>query len=197
MAEEEIFRAVFAGVYLVAFGVSVFHRWRAGRTREKLDRSAEGLPVFILLRTGGIFSMLGALAYILHPSWLAWASLPLPSAARWAGAVLAGVGLALATWTLRHLGRNITDTVVPRKNAGLVTSGPYRRLRHPLYTFGTLLGVALGLVAANGFFWALLFLLWPVLAYRTRMEEAMLVERFGDSYREYMRRTGKFLPKIR
>ncbi len=197
MAEEDIFRAVFAGVYLVVFGVSGFHRWRAGRTRERLDRSAEGLPVLILLRAGGIFSMLGALAYIIHPSWMSWASLPLPSAARWAGAVLAGVGLALATWTLRHLGRNITDTVVTRKNAVLVTSGPYRLVRHPLYTFGTLLGVALGLVAANWFFWAPLLLLWPVLAYRTRKEEAMLLERFGDGYREYMQRTGKFLPKIR
>jgi len=130
LAEENIFRAVFAGVYLVAFGVSGFHRWRAGRTGEKLDRSAEGLPVLILLRGGGLFSMLGALAYIFHPSWLAWASLPLPSAARWTGTVLAAVGLAFATWTLRHLGRNITDTVVARKNAVLVTSGPYRLVKH-------------------------------------------------------------------
>jgi len=111
--------------------------------------------------------------------------------------VLAAVGLAFATWTLRHLGRNITDTVVPRKNAVLVTSGPYRLVRHPLYTFGTVAGLALGLVAANWFFWAPLLLLWPVLAFRTRKEEAMLLERFGDGYRQYMQRTGKFLPKIR
>ena len=59
-----------------------------------------------------------------------------------------------------------------------------------------LLIIALSLVAANWFFFVTGVVLLCVLVVRTRTEEANLVARFGDSYRQYMERTGRFVPKI-
>jgi len=60
---------------------------------------------------------------------MAWARLPLPVWLRWFGAVLGLCGTVLLIWTFRRLGHNLTDTVVTRRDAKLVTDGPYRWLR--------------------------------------------------------------------
>lgn len=100
----------------------------------------------------------------------------------------------LLTWTFRTLGKNLTDTVVTRKDAFLVTTGPYRWVRHPFYLAFSLAVVADSLATANCFLaltggWLLL-----LLVLRTKKEEENLVERFGYDYRRYMERTGRFFP---
>ena len=70
--------------------------------------------------------MAGLVAFLIDPSWMAWASFQLPNWARWCGVGLAGGAGALLIWTFRSLGHNLTDTVVTRRNATLVTHGPYR-----------------------------------------------------------------------
>jgi protein-S-isoprenylcysteine O-methyltransferase Ste14 len=94
------------------------------------------------------------------------------------------------------LGRNITDTVAIRKEHTLVTHGPYRWIRHPLYSFGFLLFVGFTLLTANWFIGLTGVCALTLLALRTPIEEAKLIEQFGDAYREYMKRTGRFLPRL-
>ena len=111
------------------------------------------------------------------------------------------MGLALiaglvVVWMFRTLGRNLTDTVVTRKQHTLVTNGPYRWVRHPLYTLAALLGIASSLAAANWFFIVAGGLVFLLLAIRTRKEEENLLARFGDDYRTYMQRTGRFVPRL-
>ncbi|MGW8251833.1 MAG: methyltransferase family protein, partial [Anaerolineales bacterium] len=77
-----------------------------------------------------------------------------------------------------------------------VTYGPYRWVRHPLYTVGFMMFIGLSLLAANWFIALMLVLGFVPLAMRTPIEEAHLVERFGDEYRRYMRRTGRYLPRF-
>ena len=91
---------------------------------------------------------------------------------------------------------NLTDTVVTRRDATLVTHGPYRYVRHPFYVSFALGVLANSLVAANWFFLLCGATAFVMLAVRTRIEEAKLVERFGDSYRDYMKRTGRFFPRF-
>ncbi|MBC8107206.1 MAG: isoprenylcysteine carboxylmethyltransferase family protein, partial [Anaerolineae bacterium] len=105
-------------------------------------------------------------------------------------------GVALLVWTFRSLGSNLTDTVVTRKQHTLVVHGPYRWIRHPLYSAAALVIPAVSLIAANWFFFALGITLLCILIVRTRTEEANLVARFGDSYQKYMERTGRFVPRI-
>ena len=66
--------------------------------------------------------------------------------------LLAASGLFV--WTFRSLGKNLTDTVVTRRQHTLVQHGPYRWIRHPLYSSAALLIAALSLIAANWFFFA-------------------------------------------
>ena len=83
-----------------------------------------------------------------------------------------------------------------RSNHKLVTHGIYRWVRHPLYSVGSSLYISFGLMSDSWFIILMGILAFIVMAIRTPKEEANLIEKFGDEYREYMKRTGRFLPKI-
>jgi protein-S-isoprenylcysteine O-methyltransferase Ste14 len=133
---------------------------------------------------------------MINPRWMEWSSLVLPVWLRWAGVIALLTGAALIVWTFRTLGTNLTDTVVTRQTHTLVVNGPYRWIRHPLYSSAALLVVAISLAAANWFFFLAGVTLLSILIVRTRIEERNLVARFGDSYQRYMARTGRFVPRL-
>ena len=196
MDNEHTFRMILLVWSLILAPIGIYHRVRSQATREKLDRRQEGLFILLTLRPLGVSLWLGLIAYLINPAWMAWASAPLPGWLRWTGA---GLGLStecLITWTLHSLGKNLTDTVVTRREHTLVTSGPYRWVRHPFYSSAALAIVSASLIAANWFLLAAGSLLFLLLVIRTPKEEEHLVARFGDEYREYMQRTGRFLPRI-
>jgi protein-S-isoprenylcysteine O-methyltransferase Ste14 len=97
--------------------------------------------------------------------------------------------------TLINLGRNLTDTVMTRANATLVTSGPYRWVRHPFYLSFALLMLAAMLLSANWFIGLSALVVLLMLVLRTPKEEQKLVEKFGEDYRAYVTMTGRFFPK--
>lgn len=138
----------------------------------------------------------GALAYLANPSWMAWASLSVPAALRWIGLALGVLTVPAVYWVLTTLGANVSETVLTKHQHQLVTTGPYRWVRHPLYTTGITLFLSLGLMAANWFIllWALVALVGVRLLIIPR-EEAELLLRFGDDYRRYRDRTGTLLPR--
>ena len=152
--------------------------------------------MLVTLRLVGIAGWLGLGAFLINPAWMDWAAWPLPVWLRWMGLGFLIAAGGLLTWTFRSLGQNLTDTVVTRKEHTLVTAGPYRWIRHPLYTSAGLLIPATTLVTANWFFLVAGLLVILLLVIRTRKEEENLIARFGDDYRAYMQRTGRFLPRI-
>ena len=78
----------------------------------------------------------------------------------------------------------------------LVTSGPYSRIRHPIYT--GLIVAMLGSAIAVSIVWALvLVVVGAYFVYSARREEAMMLQQFHEQYAAYMARTGMFLPKVR
>ena len=99
-------------------------------------------------------------------------------------------------WTLTSLGKNLTDTVVTRAAARLVTWGPYRWVRHPYYATAALLILAATLLSANALIGLFGLAVMVLLVLRTPLEERRLVERFGPSYRDYCLQTGRFLPRL-
>ena len=107
------------------------------------------------------------------------------------------IGVLLLTWTLRSLGVNLTDTVVTRQEHTLITHGPYRWVRHPFYDALALFVVAFALIAANWFILVAGAIVFLLLAIRSQTEEALLLARFGESYRAYRESTGRFLPRWR
>ncbi len=139
--------------------------------------------------------MLGLIAYMVNPSWMAWSSVSLPGWLRWIGVGLGVIAGGLLIWTLHSLGKNLTDTVVTRREHTLVTSGPYRWVRHPFYDSLALCVLANSLATANWFIFFSGVLLILLIVVRTRREEEKLLARFDDAYRAYVERTGRFLPK--
>ena len=138
------------------------------------------------------------LVYLVNPAWMAWASYDSPVWLRWTG-VAAGWSLVPAAfWVFSSLGRQVSETVLTKEHHQLVTSGPYRWIRHPLYVTGLGLFGAIGLMAANWFI--LLFTLIAFFGIRfavVPIEEQALVVKFGERYRAYMIRTGALLPRFR
>lgn len=77
-----------------------------------------------------------------------------------------------------------------------MTTGPYARVRHPLYTAMFGVGIAFALVTANWVFVLLAVAAIGVVA-RVPREEQMMIEEFGEEYKAYMQKTGRFFPKWR
>ena len=195
MNDDQLFRLILLGGFLIFVPFGVWHRLKA-RTGEKLDRRQEGLFILITLRLMGLMGMAGLITYLVSPASMAWASVPLPRWLRWTGVGLGLIGGCLLVWTFRNLGRNLTDTVVTRKEHTLVTTGPYRWIRHPFYTSAALAILGNSLAAANWFIFSAGSLVFVLMAIRVRKEEENLIARFGDDYRNYMQRTGRFLPRL-
>lgn len=194
MTDDDLFRWFLLAGFLLVLPIGIYHRLRA-HTGERLDRRQEGW--FLWLRPVAAIGLAGLIAYFINPRWMAWSSVDLPIWLRWAGVGLGVLTAALLTWTFHTLGRNITDTVVTRQQHALITSGPYRWVRHPFYVSFLLAMVANSLVMANWFVFAIGLIAFAMLALRSRIEERNLALRFGDEYRRYQERTGAFFPRLR
>ena len=197
MTADAAFRPYVIAIFVVVMMIALPFRIKSQSTGEKLDRLQEGLFILIALRLAGAVLWFSALAFMINPAWMAWASLPFASWIRWAGVAIGAVTPFLLAWTLSTLGPNLTDTVVTRQAHTLVTRGPYRWVRHPFYDCMALFVLSLGLIAANWFMLAAGIAVFALLAARTRIEEEKLLARFGDSYRAYLERTGRFVPRLR
>lgn len=192
-----MFRWTALFVFLAAISISATLRRKAREASGAIPRTREppGLIAGRLVVALPLFG--GVLAYLLNPAWMAWGSLGLPPWIRWAGVALGLLAVPSVYWVLSNLAENVSETVLTKQRHRLVTTGPYRWVRHPLYTVGIALFASIGLMAANGF-----ILLWAAvasIAIRVVViprEEAHLVGTFGDDYRRYRRRTGAMWPRL-
>ena len=194
---ENTFRILAALILFTGIGISSYFRRKADReSGEKISRNVDGTAMMTLIKLGGLALWLSPLVYLINPQWMAWSKIGLPEWMRWLGV---GIGILCVLgiyWLFSSIGSGITPTSATRKQHTLVTSGPYRWVRHPLYTVGTFLFVSFGMMADNWFIAGLGILTFILMAIRTPKEEANLIEKFGDEYREYMKRTGRFFPKL-
>ena len=101
-----------------------------------------------------------------------------------------------AVWARRHLGRNWSGAVTVTVDHQLVRTGPYRIVRHPIYS--AMLGMFLGTAIVSGEIHALVGLALIAGAYirKVRLEEKTLREAFGDSYDDYRRKTWAIIPGL-
>jgi protein-S-isoprenylcysteine O-methyltransferase Ste14 len=196
MADDQLVRPVVIAAFLLVLPIAIYHRAQSEKRGEKLDRRQEGTFVLATLRPLGFACWMASFAWMISPRWMSWSSIPVPDAVRWIGVLLFVAGCGLMAWTFRSLGRNLTDTVVTRQAHTLVSHGPYRWIRHPLYDATILISSGIGLAAANWFILVTGFLAFAVIVVRTRIEERNLLARFGEGYRSYMERTGRFLPRL-
>jgi protein-S-isoprenylcysteine O-methyltransferase Ste14 len=113
------------------------------------------------------------------------------------GFTIASLGLVLALWARIHLGRNWSDKVVIQAGHQLIRTGPYARLRHPIYS-GVLLGVLGTAVVLGEWRGVIAFvLLLTNYAVKARKEDRVLAETFGAEFKEHEQRAGFLLPGLR
>lgn len=129
--------------------------------------------------------------------WLGTRLLPVSEAIGETGFVLAVVGVAFAIWARWHLGENWSGTVTLKEGHELIRSGPYRYIRHPIYT-GMLVAFA-GTILTLGELRGLISFAIALTCFyfKARKEEQFLAREFGESFSEHARQTGMFLPSLR
>lgn len=195
-----VFRVAFWCLLGLLLLVRVFFGVRVHQAGERYlpDKTAiqrEGTGLFMTRVVMFLVMILLLIAYAVNPPWVQALVIPLPDWIRWMGLAVGLFGLGLLAWSQAELGRHWSAQLQLREGHRLVTTGPYSRVRHPLYTglFG--IGVGFALVTAH---WIFVFLAIAVIigmAARVPKEEKMLINQFGDEYRKYMDRTGRYLPR--
>ena len=194
--EELFFRVMFLILWLIFFvSLTVVSYSAKGSARRQTTRHEGRLRVTALILAVVYFG--GSLFYMSLPSWVMFLSVPLPD---WFRLTMVGVAVLGPSWVLWGywvLGKNWAPSVSGvRRDTVLVTTGLYGIVRHPIYLGLFISLTALALMAAN------LLVLLPTLALLIVLyasiaeEEVILIDRFGDEYREYKKRTPRLIPKL-
>jgi protein-S-isoprenylcysteine O-methyltransferase Ste14 len=180
---------------LFAWVAAAFYFFAAALFTNRVKRR-EAIPDRLLdsaLLFGGYFLMFSQV-----PFWgpLELHFLPVRKPLEIAGVVLAYVGLPLTVWSRARLGRYWSGVVALKHDHRLVQSGPYRLVRHPLYS---------GLILA-AFGWCLCITTWSSLLgalslmacfeRRAHKEDALLASEFGAEFESYRQRTGRLMPRL-
>lgn len=191
-----IFRFLFAAIFMTGFTVSLIHRTRAQLKDGSVSEAYENRIIYVLLRSGGFIMWVSCFMYIFYPRSLAWSFLPLPIWMQWVGVLIGVIALPLTTWAALTIGNNVTRTVLTRQDHELVTWGPYRYIRHPLYSFGIMFFLGLSLISASALMLGLTAMALVLILLRLPQEEAMLIAHFGEAYSDYRMHTGAIIPRI-
>jgi protein-S-isoprenylcysteine O-methyltransferase Ste14 len=198
---ELLFKFLFCLLFLSAVAIRVHYQRVAGTYREGVAKHAEGhlaheaKPLLIIRPLLGLPWYGVVLCWFFAPQWITWSFLHLPLWMRAGGVLVAGVGLLLLWRSHRALGKNFRPTLEASPDQELVTIGPYRHVRHPLYLAFLLMLTSTGLLSSNWFIGVVgVLLIASITVVRIPAEEALLSQRFGERYREYRQRTPALLP---
>lgn len=173
-------------LFAVVWLVSAIKRKRTKQRESITQRFTYVLPIVLawFILNGSVFGQ----------GWLRIRFLPETDAIAWTGVVITALGIAVAFWARFHLGSNWSGVVTLKENHELIRTGPYRTIRHPIYT-GILLGI-LGTAVAIGEVRALVALavIWLSFYIKARREESLLAQEFGERFSEHQQHTGMFFP---
>jgi protein-S-isoprenylcysteine O-methyltransferase Ste14 len=193
-----VFRMIILGVLVLAFFISALYRKRAREDGDFIKRQDEGLTILFLRMTAGFSLLIVLLLNIFYPQALAWAKFNLYIYLQALGVILAVLCVPLIWWVFRSIGKNISETILIKGDHELVTIGPYRWVRHPLYLSALLLLFSICLAFRD---WILLgYFLVGAIIFRLLVipaEEKQLLAAFGEEYESYQSRTGTLLPWIK
>jgi protein-S-isoprenylcysteine O-methyltransferase Ste14 len=197
LSEVELaFKIILILIYCVFSVIRIRYQVRARKAGLRTVIS-ESRKYSIFLSLLICYEVLTLFLFLLYPESLAFATLLLPFWLQILGVIIGFTALLLFIWVHRHLGKYFSINLKIFSEQQLVDTGPYRRVRHPMYTAFYLLHIAAFLITANWFIGVTWIAgLTIIIFLRIGREEKMMLEIFGDRYRSYMKRTGRFLPKI-
>ena len=195
MDEELLFRVLLVAIYGLFFVIRIRYRV-ASITQEPEQRYPQWSKAMIFLMAAILGDLISLVMWIVAWPWVLLFQVPFPSWIRWLGVIGGLCCLPMVFWIHRVLGRQYSAELAIQQDHKIVTVGPYSRTRHPMYTTLNIFSVSVALMSSNSLI--LLFALLVVVPFPwiARMEEQMLLDQFGDEYRDYMMRTGRFFPQL-
>ncbi|MFX1415421.1 MAG: methyltransferase [Promethearchaeota archaeon] len=200
MADELIFRVWFIALYVLFIIPRVYYRFVKPR-RDDVDAEVAERETLGVIQAAMTFVILGFLVssilYLIGFFWMDWFQIAqYPIGLRSVGAVIALTMPPLLAWIHRELDRQYSAILEIKKDHRLITTGPYEKVRHPMYTVLALFSFGISLVTANALIITFAVLLMIGFPFWVRIEEKKMIETFGEEYIEYMKRTGRFFPPI-
>jgi len=199
---ESYFRAIFFILSILMMIIRAYYGFKARRrgdsswsvANESVDR--EGQWSIFMRGFLFLYMLVVVVIYAINPEWLALFAIRLTHWSRWIGGFLSVLSLPFLVWVHHTLGEEWSTNLRFREGHQLITGGPYRWVRHPMYTVLFIFFIGLTLLSANWLVFVLVAASIVVLYRRIGIEEAMMIENFGDEYRAYMMNTGRLFPKF-
>jgi protein-S-isoprenylcysteine O-methyltransferase Ste14 len=176
--------------WIVFYVYWVINAWSAKATAER-QSLATTLPNRLLTLAGGIL-----LFWYTPPHPLETRIIPHTLVSGCAGLVLCLLGLGLAIWSRNTLGRNWSSFVVLKQGHELVERGPYRLMRHPIYSAILLMGLGTAVAFGRLACWIGMLLLFWGFWLKLRQEERLLTRHFPADYPAYMKRVKALVPCV-
>ena len=184
--------------FLILFLIWFFIRMPYSRKSKKIGiKIKKQINLERLLVILNFVSMMFLPLFVVFRREIDFATMGTPSFIRWLALSLYAFNLIFFLWCHKHLDKNWSNVLEIKKDHRLIQTGPYKKIRHPMYTHFWIL------IISQGFFlnsWIVLsygILAWGVLYFlRVKKEEEMMIEEFGEEYKEYMKKTGRLFPKI-
>ena len=197
MTNEMIYRTLFILAFLFMTGIRVYYQSKVLQDNRKIEIK-EGSLSLIAGSIVALTTIVFGAEYIFFPGYFSFAYvLSYPDWLRWLGALVLAGGITILGAAHHHLGKSFHSLVVSKEDQALVETGPYRWIRHPIYTAYLMNYIGGGLLASN-----LILTIVPVAMFailvviRMGKEEAVLIERFGQEYLDYMKGRGRLTPRI-
>lgn len=196
-ADEQIYRWMLVIFTVLSFGMSGYFRRKARRKGKSTNRLDEDRYLVVLRILIAFPLYTGLLVYMIDPGWMNWSVISIPAWLRWTG-----VGFVMITppgvyWVMSNIGENISETILTHQDHKLVMKGPYRCIRHPLYTVGFLYLTGATLITASWFIGIIVIALYLFLRFMViPIEEEQLLNTFGEDYQAYLNATGCLVPRF-
>jgi protein-S-isoprenylcysteine O-methyltransferase len=181
----KIFNLIIAGlwlIFLLYWGISAFG--------VKRDIKKDSSPVRFL----GVFLVILILLLSQFP-FFRFNFIPKTFTVGVIAVILCALGIALALWARYYLGKNWSALPSIKEGHELVTSGPYRYVRHPIYT-GIIVAMLGPMLTSSSIWFIIFFGMCFTFVWRIRKEEQFMTELFGEKYLEYKKRTKALIPFV-
>ena len=194
-----LWRASFIGALTTLTGIRLYYKVRAGSLfMRPASYRSDGVLAIAGRVVLGVPMAVASAETSFAPGSLPWMYLPAPAWLRAVGVLMAVGGLGLLGAAHRALDGAFSTAIGIKPGQRLVTSGPYVRIRNPIYVAYVLLFSGLGLCSGNWLFMACgVGMISILMTTRLKREERLLEDAFGDEYRGWAARTGKFLPRLK
>lgn len=195
MTENELLHFLFSICFLFFLFERDYFQSKAMRTSGELAKYKAKKSSMLLLIIAQIW-VLGSFIFILNPLFLDWLAFPFPLGIRWIGVILSVLGICVEFSTQLYLGRNYSTLLHIHEEQSLITTGPYRYVRHPMYTALITIGIGMVFLSTNWYFGLPFIATIVVIILRIKKEEEVMIEIFGEDYIQYQKRTKRFIPFV-